>query len=75
MLPTLYSGDVVLTQHLGYRHGRNIRRGDCVMATSPHDPDLYLSKRVLALEGDVICVDPSTVPRQYIKAILIIVIG
>lgn len=59
MYPTLgLSGDYILHSPLFHRF-RPLPRGALVTAISPGDPSHQVLKRVIGLEGDTICVDPS----------------
>lgn len=70
MLPTLSPhGDFVLLSPLGLLLGHLPSRGDVVVATSPMDPRRTVCKRVLALEGDIIQVDPRGKDRKTWKAL------
>lgn len=51
MEPTIYSGDIVLTEHVSAILHR-YARGDIVIARSPSDPQVFICKRVIALPGD-----------------------
>ncbi|XP_076047807.1 mitochondrial inner membrane protease subunit 1-like isoform X2 [Oratosquilla oratoria] len=51
MEPTIYSEDVILTEHITPRLNR-IRRGDIIIARSPSNPRQHICKRVTGLEGD-----------------------
>jgi mitochondrial inner membrane protease subunit 1 len=61
MLPTMASqGEVCVEFCLLHRLGlRKPERGDLVTLSSPLDPRRVICKRVLGLEGDVVCVDPT----------------
>lgn len=70
MLPTLSPhGDFVLLSPLSLLLGNLPKRGDVVVATSPMDPRRTVCKRVLALEGDIIQVDPRGKERRTWKAL------
>ncbi|KAI9282938.1 peptidase S24/S26A/S26B/S26C [Umbelopsis sp. AD052] len=45
------SPDIVLLSHWG-AIGHKFQRGEVVAMTSPHNPDLTITKRIIALEGD-----------------------
>ena len=51
MEPTIYSKDVILTEHITPRFNR-ISRGDVIIARSPSNPHHHICKRVTGLEGD-----------------------
>jgi inner membrane protease subunit 1 len=61
MEPTLgVRGDYVIENRLSYQlWPESITRGDIVTLRSPLDPFRSVSKRVIGLAGDVICVDPT----------------
>ena len=60
MLPTLGPyPEVVLEEQLSVRlRPTKFKRGDMVVAWSPLNPTRPICKRVLGVEGDVVCVDP-----------------
>ncbi|KAG2171407.1 hypothetical protein INT43_009068 [Umbelopsis isabellina] len=45
--------DVVLLSHWG-AIGHKFKRGEVVAMTSPHNPNLTITKRIIALEGDTV---------------------
>lgn len=51
MEPTIFSEDIILTEHITPRFNR-IHRGDVIIARSPSNPRHHICKRVVALEGD-----------------------
>uniref|UniRef100_A0A1B0FYA8 Mitochondrial inner membrane protease subunit n=2 Tax=Phlebotomus papatasi TaxID=29031 RepID=A0A1B0FYA8_PHLPP len=51
MEPTIYSGDVLLTERISCRRNR-IDRGDVITAISPNQPSKIICKRVFAISGD-----------------------
>ncbi|KAG7164890.1 mitochondrial inner membrane protease subunit 1-like [Homarus americanus] len=51
MEPTIFSEDVILTEHLSARLNR-ISRGDVIIARSPTNPHHHICKRVTGLGGD-----------------------
>ncbi|MPC61233.1 Mitochondrial inner membrane protease subunit 1 [Portunus trituberculatus] len=51
MEPTIYSEDVILTEHIT-PHFNGISRGDVIIARSPTNPHHHICKRVTGLEGD-----------------------
>ena len=60
MLPTFEAtGDVVLEDRLSVHLGAPLARGDLITFVSPADPAHLVCKRVLALAGDTVCVDPT----------------
>ncbi|XP_076042752.1 mitochondrial inner membrane protease subunit 1-like isoform X3 [Oratosquilla oratoria] len=67
MEPTIYSEDVILTEHITPRLNR-IRRGDIIIARSPSNPRQHICKRVTGLEGDKVKNGFATyiVPRGHV---------
>lgn len=63
MQPTLnpdtnfLSKDIVLVD-IWSVFNEQYQRGDVVILTAPHDPDILLTKRIVALEGDMIAIRP-----------------
>lgn len=60
MLPTLnLTGDVVLAEHVSTRLGK-VGPGDVVVVRSPENPNKYVTKRIVGMEGDRVTfsVDP-----------------
>ena len=53
MEPTIYSEDVILTEHLSAKFNR-IDRGDIIFARSPNNPKKLICKRVTGLAGDIV---------------------
>uniref|UniRef100_A0A1L8DUA1 Mitochondrial inner membrane protease subunit n=1 Tax=Nyssomyia neivai TaxID=330878 RepID=A0A1L8DUA1_9DIPT len=51
MEPTIYSGDILLTEKLSSRRNR-IDRGDVITAIAPTHPSKIICKRVFAVSGD-----------------------
>ncbi|XP_047989767.1 mitochondrial inner membrane protease subunit 1 [Leguminivora glycinivorella] len=51
MEPTLETNNILLTEHITPRLQR-LRRGDIVIARSPHNPSQNICKRVTGLPGD-----------------------
>ncbi|KAK6173373.1 hypothetical protein SNE40_016839 [Patella caerulea] len=51
MQPTIYSSDIVLTEHISVNYKR-VQKGDIVIARSPTKPLEFICKRVVAMEGD-----------------------
>uniref|UniRef100_A0A1B0CY04 Mitochondrial inner membrane protease subunit n=1 Tax=Lutzomyia longipalpis TaxID=7200 RepID=A0A1B0CY04_LUTLO len=51
MEPTIYSGDILLTEKLSCRRNR-IDRGDVITAIAPTHPSKIICKRVFAVSGD-----------------------
>lgn len=59
MYPTLgLEGDLVLQSRLLLQLAP-IQRGSLVTSVSPANPSYQVLKRVIGLEGDTICIDPS----------------
>lgn len=67
MEPTIYSDDILLTDHISPQL-RKIRRGDVVIAKCPSNPKENICKRVVGLPGDKIYVGfiGKIVPRGYV---------
>lgn len=65
MLPTLSpTGDWVFNNRLPFHYPRLIRpfsRGDVVTAVHPFMPDRIVGKRIIALEGDTVEVNPGRI--------------
>ncbi|CAA0823707.1 Peptidase S24/S26A/S26B/S26C family protein [Striga hermonthica] len=57
MLPTFRDGNIILTEKLTSRSGK-VGSGDAVLVRSPEDPTKVMTKRVKAVEGDVISYAP-----------------
>lgn len=53
MEPTLYSNNVLLTDHISTRLGK-IHRGDVIIAKNPNVPKQLICKRIVGLPGDLI---------------------
>ncbi|XP_063602761.1 mitochondrial inner membrane protease subunit 1-like [Penaeus indicus] len=51
MEPTIFSEDVILTEHISPRFNR-IQRGDVIIARSPTNPHHHICKRVTGIGGD-----------------------
>ena len=59
MMPTLsFAGDWVIQDHWTYKF-RSPVRGELIVAWAPYDPTRVICKRVIGVEGDIICVDPT----------------
>lgn len=61
MLPTLnLTGDVILSEYISHRLGK-VGPGDVVLIQSPENPRKTITKRIVAMEGEVVSflVDPS----------------
>lgn len=70
MCPTLnYSGDYLLSVRTTFlktflqRKAPHVSRGDLIDFVSPRDPSYSACKRVIGIEGDVVCLDPSDISR------------
>lgn len=66
MYPTLaLSGDYLISvrttilRTFFQRQAPHVNRGDLIDFVSPRDPTYSVCKRVIGVEGDVVCVDPS----------------
>eukprot|EP00041_Stephanoeca_diplocostata_P015466 m.295615 g.295615 ORF g.295615 m.295615 type:complete len:208 (+) comp20042_c1_seq2:152-775(+) len=69
MMPTLNtSGDVILTESVARRLG-TLKRGDVVVATSPRDAQTSICKRIIAMEGDRVCVNPDSMGRKVFRTV------
>jgi inner membrane protease subunit 1 len=55
MEPTIYSGDVLLTEHISPRLQR-IKKGDIIIAKCPSNPRIHICKRVTGMPGDRVLV-------------------
>lgn len=53
MEPTLYSNNILVTEHISPRLDR-IQRGDIVIAKCPTNPNQHICKRIVGLPGDKI---------------------
>ncbi|XP_034950397.1 mitochondrial inner membrane protease subunit 1-like [Chelonus insularis] len=53
MEPTLYSKDVIFTEHISHRLQR-LKKGDIIIAKCPINPHQHICKRIIAVEGDKI---------------------
>ncbi|XP_059481993.1 mitochondrial inner membrane protease subunit 1 isoform X2 [Neocloeon triangulifer] len=51
MEPTLFTNNVLLTEHISPRL-QKIKRGDIIVAKSPTDPRQFVCKRVTGIAGD-----------------------
>uniref|UniRef100_A0A8C4N375 Mitochondrial inner membrane protease subunit n=1 Tax=Eptatretus burgeri TaxID=7764 RepID=A0A8C4N375_EPTBU len=54
MEPTLYTNDMVFAETISRRLFR-INRGDVVVVCNPMDPHTQICKRVIGMEGDIVC--------------------
>jgi inner membrane protease subunit 1 len=55
MEPTIYSNDILLTEHISPRFQR-IKKGDIIIAKSPSNPHIHICKRVTGMPGDKVLV-------------------
>lgn len=53
MEPTIYSDDILMTEHLTPRYSR-LSKGDVIIAKCPSDPKIFICKRIAGLPGDKI---------------------
>ncbi|XP_023212459.1 mitochondrial inner membrane protease subunit 1-like [Centruroides sculpturatus] len=53
MEPTIYSNDVIVTEHISIFR-QKIKRGDVIVSRSPSNPNQYICKRVVGLPGEKI---------------------
>lgn len=53
MVPTLHSGDYLITEKVSYKF-RNPKRGEIIVLRNPRDESQDFIKRIIALPGDVI---------------------
>ncbi|KDR13846.1 mitochondrial inner membrane protease subunit 1 [Zootermopsis nevadensis] len=67
MEPTIYSNDILLTEHITPRFQR-IKKGDIIIAKSPSNPQIHVCKRVTGMPGDKVLVGFSSkvVPRGHV---------
>lgn len=56
MLPTLHSGDYILTDKLSYRFG-SPKQGDIIVLKNPRDESQDFIKRIIAIPGDTIKIE------------------
>ncbi|OLY79783.1 Mitochondrial inner membrane protease subunit 1 [Smittium mucronatum] len=67
MLPTFNSsGDFVYVDRKAISTNQ-LEIGNVVASISPLDPQALVMKRIIALEGDIICVDPLVPNPRYVK--------
>lgn len=60
MVPTLHSGDYLITEKISYRFG-NPKRGDIIVLKNPRDESQDFIKRIIAVPGDTIKISKNTV--------------
>lgn len=68
MEPTIYSEDVLFTEHLTPKY-RKVQRGDIVIAKCPTNPKQFICKRITGLPGDQIktgFASSEIVPRGHV---------
>jgi inner membrane protease subunit 1 len=77
MYPTLaLSGDVLVSLRMSTlrtfitRTPPHVSRGDLIDFVSPRDPTYSACKRVIGVEGDVVCLDPSKPPSAFTKQLM-----
>lgn len=56
MLPTLHSGDYILTDKLSYRFG-SPKQGDIIVLKNPRDESQDFIKRIIAIPGDTVKIE------------------
>lgn len=78
MYPTLaLKGDYLLSLRMSTlrtffsRTPPHVSRGDLIDFVSPTDPTYSVCKRVIGIEGDVVCLDPSRTPASFVRQIKI----
>ena len=61
MYPTFQpSGEIIIAEHISHRmNPPRLARGDIVSAIKPTDPSYIVSKRIIGMPGDTVCVDPT----------------
>eukprot|EP00049_Salpingoeca_infusionum_P009386 m.156510 g.156510 ORF g.156510 m.156510 type:complete len:247 (-) comp14323_c1_seq5:4678-5418(-) len=65
MEPTLNrSGDLVLAETISTRRGK-LQCGDIVVARSPRNPKVLVCKRIIGMEGDRVCTNPTMHPHRF----------
>lgn len=68
MLPTLnITGDVLLVDQLSHRLGK-VGSGDLVLVRSPLDPRKFITKRIVAMEGDKVSFSSELDPTRNYKS-------
>lgn len=74
MIPTLQSGDFLITEKLSYRF-RNPKAGEVIVLKNPRDESQDFIKRIIAVPGDTIKIAGSSVyvndlslPENYLPA-------
>lgn len=68
MEPTIYSDDILMTEHITPRF-KQLERGDVVIAKSPSNHKQNICKRITGLPGDKIKIgfnDYTIVPRGHV---------
>ncbi|KAL7642507.1 UNVERIFIED_CONTAM: hypothetical protein RMT77_007068 [Armadillidium vulgare] len=67
MEPTIFSKDVIITEHVSPRMNL-VNRGDIIVARSPSNPHQFICKRVTALSGDSVKTGlwSEVVPRGHV---------
>ncbi|EGD81465.1 inner membrane protease subunit [Salpingoeca rosetta] len=65
MMPTINpSGDILLTETITPRMGK-LQRGDVIVAKSVTNPKSLVCKRIIAMEGERVCVNPTGFPKRF----------
>ena len=67
MQPALQTDDIIIAEHISPRLGR-FDRGDVVLLRSPHNPKVFILKRIVGTEGSKIRTssDGDVVPRGHL---------
>lgn len=60
MIPTLHSGDYIITEKISYRFG-SPKRGDIIVLKNPRDESQDFIKRIVATAGDSIRIESNTI--------------
>lgn len=63
MMPTVYSGDVVIVQKI---FNSPPHFGQVVVVTHPTKPEVMVCKRILGMPGDIICRDPCAPDLEHV---------
>lgn len=74
MLPTLnLTGDVVLAEHVSTRLGK-VGPGDVVVVRSPENPNKYVTKRILGMEGDKVTFSVDPISSDSSKTLVVCIL-
>lgn len=68
MEPTIYSNNILLTEHFTPRF-RKVVKGDIIIAKCPTNPKQYVCKRVTGVPGDLVrtgFISTEIVPRGHV---------